>query len=368
MQPSGYVGIYRRSNRRAQRPVRGRSARRLFGLPALVLAACGGDVTPPSVDVPLLLELRGLRPLDPLTEGTYEGWVIVRGGEAVSAGRFDLPADGRVTLINPTAAPQSFLLTAEPPGDDDASPSDLKLLGGRFSAGDAVLDVTGSVTSGVALEPAPGTHVLFTPSDNAELGYPSHEDGGIWLFNIKGDTLDGSFFLTFTPLARGWIYEGWMVRDWGSAQALWLSYGKFEPDVVKKVRKRDDTGLGPFSGQLQYRDAMPDEIVFPGDDWLANPHGYPVPADLILPVDLNGCFRPPAECEAAGHEYGPSRWTHVISIEPRSELGENPWEARPFLVHPYRNAVGNGPPEEARTILYHPEGLPGGTVRLIPDG
>ncbi len=242
----------------------------LAGAAILLVAACGSDATRAEVDAPLRLELNGLRALHPQTEGTYQGWVIARDGHAVSAGRFVLPADGRVSLVNPIPDAESFLLTVEPPGDTDDSPSDLRLLGGRFVGGEAILDVAGFITSGIPLEPAPGTHVLFTPSDNAELGYPSYEDAGIWLFNIAGDTLDGSFFLTFTPLSRSWIYEGWLVRDRGSDTEVWLSYGKFEPDIVRKVRTRDDTGLGPFSGQLSYREAMQHEIVFPGDDWLAN--------------------------------------------------------------------------------------------------
>ncbi len=336
---------------------------------AVSVATCAGeDATRPSVDAELVLELRGLRTLDPTLDGTYEGWVVTSAGQAISAGRFALPADGRVALKNPTDAPESFLLTIEPPGDADNAPSDLKLLGGRFTGGSADLEVTGFLTSGVPLETSPGTHVLFTPSDNAELGYPSHEDAGIWLFNILGDTTDASFYLTFTPLSRGWIYEGWLVRDYGTANAVWLSYGKFEPDIVKKVRERDDTGLGPFSGQTRYREAMWEEIVFPGDDWLGNPHGYPVPGNLTLPVDLNGCFRPPSECEAAGHEYGPSRWTHVITIEPKSDLGEDPWRARPSVARPYRNPIGEGAPAEPRTIRFYPDELPGGTVRVASGG
>lgn len=344
----------------------GTGARPSRTLPALLLGllACGGDAAGPAEGDPLLLELHGLRALDAGMEGTYEGWVIGDGGRAASAGRFTLPAHGEVELESPVRGARSFLLTVEPPGDDDGEPSDLGLLAGDFQGGEATLDIVGVVTSGAPLEPEPGTHVLFTPSDNQEVGYPSHEDAGIWLFNIQGDTLDGSFYLDFTPLSRGWIYEGWLVRDRGTGDAVWLSYGKFEPDVRRKVKTRDNTGLGPFSGQLEYRDALPFEVVFPGDDWVANPHGYPVPGDIHLPVDLNGCFRPVEECEAAGHEYGPSRWTHVITVEPRTDMEEEPWAAEPFLVRPYRNPIGEGPPEEPRTILYAPGELPGGLVRV----
>ncbi|HZD03582.1 MAG TPA: anti-sigma factor, partial [Longimicrobiales bacterium] len=164
-----------------------------LALAVVLVVGCGGDSTGPAPGAPLTLQLHGLRALDAGTEGTYEGWLVDGGGRATSAGRFDLPASGRVTLEAPAAPASAFLLTVEPPGDEDGVPSDLKLLTGPFRGGEAVLGVTGAVTSGVPLEPEPGTHVLFTPSDNAELGYPSHEDAGIWLFNIKGDTLDGSF-------------------------------------------------------------------------------------------------------------------------------------------------------------------------------
>ncbi|NIQ59452.1 MAG: hypothetical protein GWN71_40710, partial [Gammaproteobacteria bacterium] len=70
------------------------------------------------------------------------------------------------------------------------------------------------------------------------------------LQNLKGDTADGSFFLSFTPLTRGWVYEGWVVRDHGSPEAVWVSYGKFTPNSFRRQDRRDDTGLGPFSGQL----------------------------------------------------------------------------------------------------------------------
>lgn len=231
--------------------------------------------------------------------------------------------------------------------------------------GTAELGVNRYVTAGIPLEEQPGTHALFTPSDNAELGYPSYEDAGIWLFNLGGDTLDGSFYLTFTPLTSGWVYEGWAVRDYGTPEAVWVSYGKFSPNNFRKQDTRDDTGLGPFSGQPDYERAMPEEIDMPGDDWVSNPNGYPVPGGLELPFDLNGCSAEPAACTAAGQEPGPSRWTHVITIEPKADEDEEAWLARPFLLQPYRNAFGEGAPAEPRVIEFHAELLPHGAAMLV---
>lgn len=328
-------------------------------LGALLVAACGEEgVGPPAGTTDVVLELTGLRALDSVAEGTYEAWAVAADGRIASAGRFSLPLDGPLVVVSPIGAPAHFMITVEPPGDADDRPSPHKLLGGRFTGATAVLDINRYVTAGIPLEPAPGTHVLFTPSDNAELGYPSHEDAGIWLFNIRGDTLDGSFYLTFTPLTAGWSYEGWVVRDYASDSAVWLSYGKFAPDQFRKANTRDDTGLGPYSGQLDYRQAMPQEIRFPGDDWVANPYGEPVPGDVALPIDLNG----------GGPAALPSRWTHVITIEPwgPDRDPEMPRDARPFLLAPYSNPIGQGRPEEPRTIEYHAELLPTGIATLAP--
>ncbi|MGH7698957.1 MAG: anti-sigma factor [Gemmatimonadales bacterium] len=302
------------------------------------------------------LALSGLRALDRASEGTYEAWAVGSDGSITSAGRFDWTLDGQTVVTSPIRNPTDFMITVEPPGDDDAHPSPHKLLGGAFVDGVAVLDVNRYVTAGIPLEPKPGTHVLFTPSDNAELGYPSYEDAGIWVFNIGEDQEDGSFFITLTPLTAGWTYEGWVVRDYNTAGAVWVSYGKFAPDNFRRVNRRDDTGLGPYSGQIDYRYVMPQEIVMPGDDWLANPQSLPVPGGLTLPFDLNG--------NAA--QGAPSRWTHVITIEPwgRNREPEMPYDARPFLLQPYRNPIGEGGPEVPRVIEFYPGALPRGTATL----
>lgn len=348
-----------------------RAVRRVLAVAAVpVLAACGDAAGPDPGMIDVELSFEGLRALDPEREGSYEAWAVGGEGEMVSAGRFDAPPEKPFTLGAVPADPEHIVITVEPPGDDDESPSEQELLGGPVRDGGAALDAEDYVTAGVPFEESPGTHVLFTPSDNGELGYPSNEDAGIWLFNITGDTLDGSFHLTFTLLSRGWIYEGWMVHDYGTDDAVWVSYGKFEPDHFRRASSRDRTGAGPFSGQIDYEHALPEEVIMPGDDWVANPFGHPVPGGLELPFDLNGCLASAAECEEAGQAPGPSRWTHVITVEPAWDEGEphvGPDGPRPFLLQPYRNPIGEGTPATPRTIEFHPELLPRGTAVIRPS-
>lgn len=334
---------------------------RLCPVALLALSACVGEVV--NVldvrEVAVELTLSGLRTLDPDIEGTYEAWGIDPAGTIVQAGRFRLPSEGSVNLTwRGDVDPQHLMITVEPPGDMDSRPSPHKLLGGRFDGTSAVLGVTRYVTVGIPLEPRPGTHVLATPTDDADNGYPSGEDGGLWLYNASGDTLDGSYYLDFTPLTEGWRYEGWIVRNYGAPDALWISYGKFRPDGFRQTNQRDDTGLGFFSGRLDHEFALALQVRVPGDDWLDNPLDYPVPGGLTLPLDLNG----------DANRGVTSEWTHVITIEPwgPNRDPEVPGANRPFFLQPYRNVIGEAPPNEPRVIEYFPELLPTGTATIRP--
>lgn len=345
---------------------------------AVLASACGDDaVGPPVLDpVDLLLTVENLHPLDPETEGTYEGWVVDSEGTTRSAGRFAVtgPGETEVVLESPVRNPVEVYLSVQPPGESGSGPSDHRLIGGKVSGGAADLGHISYLTPGVPLVEEPGTHALFTPSDNAELGYPSNEDAGIWLFNIQpdsgvADSLNPHFFLKFTPLPRGWTYEGWVVRDFGSESAVWLSYGKFEVDGLpgpmhQRARFRTDTGLGPFSGRIDYVSAMEEEVTMPGGDWVANPLALPVPGGLDLPLDLNGCLGTESYCRDTGQEVGPSRYTHVITIEPARDRGEDPWHARPFFLRPYRNPIGEGGASTPRVIGFFPGDLPRGRAVL----
>lgn len=325
---------------------------------ALAVAGCTESATAPDeAATSLEIVLDGAPALEP-SAGNYEAWVVGADGTIRSAGRFEAAGDGRITTPSPVARPEHVMITVEPPGDSDDRPSEQKLIGGRVDGTTAELTIDRYLTAGVPLVQEPGTHALFTPSDNPELGYPSNEDGGIWLFNVRGDTVAGDFYLRFSNLSRGWTYEGWVVRDVGTPDACWLSYGKFTPDSRGKLKGRDDLGLGPYSGRIDYRRAMPEEIDMPGGDFVGNPHGLPAPCGLEPPLDLNGDRN-------AGVE---SRWTHVITIEPRTEDDEPDVGREPFFLRPYRNEIGQGFADEPRAIEYHPGTFPRGKARIVERG
>ena len=235
----------------------------------------------------------------------------------------------------------AFVVSVEPPNDRDPAISGQRLLGGTFRGGNAELSVIGAVTAGdLPLRVRPGQFTMFTPSDNHFAGYPSNEHAGIWLFNpAPRQTDQNDHWVRLTQLAEGWTYEGWAVRDLGTASAVWLSYGKFRPNGAGVVNSRDDTGWGPFSGVRDFATAGEEE--YPGDDWISNPLGYPVPGNLALPVDLQ-------EKDASGA----ARWAHVITIEPASNRGEPIGTERPFLLQPYRDAFGDGRPGTAQSITF----------------
>lgn len=299
----------------------------------------------------LVLTPIALPALDPEREGHYEAWVIDGAGRAFSAGTFEPTGD--VVLVSPVGDVRGFEVTVEPPGDGDALPSERRLLRGVFRFGTADLAIAGAVTQGdLPLRETPGTFTMFSPSDNSWAGYPSHEESGVWLFNVRPrETPQNDAWVRLTQLQPGWTYEGWMVRDFDTADPIWLSYGKFRPDQTGAVSGRDDTGWGPFSGVLDFRTAGEEE--FPGDDWIANPLNFPFPATLTLPLNLR-------EHTASGA----SRWTHVITIEPASDRGEPIGDERPFILRPYHDPFGDGGPAEPRTITYYGANVPRGRVHV----
>jgi len=322
---------------------------------AVGIGACGGDTTAPSNSSAssISLSFSGLRALDPATEGVYEAWIVDGAGAFRSAGRF---ASGTAaTLALPSAASngREVWITVEPPGDNDATPSAQRLLRGTLSGNRADLSIVGAVTQGsLTLRERPGQFTMFSPSDNALDGYPSYEESGVWLFNMQPRQTDqGDMWVRLTQLGDGWTYEGWMVRDIGQPNAIWLSYGKFRPDYTGAVNSRDDTGWGPYSGVLDFRTDGEEE--FPGDDWISNPLGYPLPTGLSLPLNLR-------ETTTAGAP----RWTHVITIEPGWNRGEAIGSERPFIIRPYQDPFGDGGPGIPRAITFRPENVPTGHAEL----
>lgn len=299
-----------------------------------------------------MLALTGLPVLDAAREGSYEAWIVDQAGQAHSAGRF-APEAVTLTLASPVDYPASVLITVEPPLDTDAQPSTQRLLQGTFSGTRATLSIIGAVTQGdLPLRDSPGQFTIFTPSDNAANSYPSHEEAGIWLFNMAPfDTPQSDMWVRLTQLQLGWIYEGWVVRDFGVPGAIWFAYGKFLPDQTGAVNARDDQGWGAFSGVLDF--ATEESEEFPGGDFISNPLNLPVPGNLSLPLNL-----------VEKSSTGASRWTHVITIEPSWNKGEALATERPFFLYPYSDPVGSGGPGVPRTITYNPQRVPVGTVEL----
>ncbi len=322
---------------------------------ALVGAGCGSDTTQPAPTnaTSVVLTLSGLRALDPAGEGSYEVWLVDRGGQWQSLGRLASAAGGTLPLAGAVAGASEIWVTVEPPGDHDATPSAQRLMRGTVTNGSAELSVVGALTqTNLPLRARPGQFTMFSPSDNALHGYPSHEESGIWLFNMQPASTDQrDMWVRLTQLQTGWTYEGWMVRDIGQPNAIWLSYGKFTPDYTGAVNSRDDSGWGPFSGVVDFRTDGEEE--FPGDDWISNPLNLPFPKELSLPLNLR-------ETDASGA----FRWTHVITIEPAWNRGEAVGAERPFFIRPYQDAFGGGAPGAPRSITYRAENLPTGRAQL----
>lgn len=315
-------------------------------------------------------------------EGRYEAWVVSRSGDTASLGVIEGGDAASLQTDLPVEAPAEVFVTVEPPGDTASGPSRYALMGGPVKGASAELSVRGYVTRGPDLEMTRevGTHVLFTPSDNSVNGYPSYEDGGIWVFNInvQGKPKDDEdicrdvndqnrFFLEFTPLRPGWMYEGWVVRDHGTSSAVWLSYGKFRVNSYGRANLQDNTGLGAWSGKERYVESdLAKNHCFPGDDWVAggseNPFGLTLPGDLEAPLDLNGNAEQGVE----------SRWSHVITVEPAFTVEEESpasgpgsvLSAEPFGVRPYFNEIGTAGPATAREIDFRAGEVPTGRVTI----
>jgi len=331
-----------------------RFARAVVAVSAVAALGCGGDGEPTgttgTTGTTLTLTVANLLPLDPTKDGHYQAWVLDRSGAARSLGPIDPRTGPTFTFPNPGGDVTSFLVTYQPRDNASPGPSPQRLLIGAFRNGSATLVVDGALTlNGSPLREKPGQFTMFSPSNNAKNGYPSAEEAGVWLFNMAPrETLQNDMWVRLTPLQTGWTYEGWMVRDIDTPNAIWLSYGKFLPDVTGAVNTRDDTGWGEFSGVTDY---LTGEEEFPGDDWISNPLGYQMPGGLALPLDLR-------EKTASGA----SRWTHLITVEPFTDRGEPVTTPRPFTVRPYRDAFGDGGPGAPRTITFHADGVPRGHV------
>jgi len=328
----------------------------MLGAACVAVAACGAggvaDSTRPGpTPASSVTFALAVPPLDPIRDGSYEAWLVSASGARASLGRYADGAERSVPL--PSGTWTVVEVTVEPPADADPMPSAQTLLRGQLRDGRASLNIEGAVTQGMLpLREAPGQFTMFSPSDNEANGYPSHEEAGVWLFNMApASTVQKDYYVRLAQLQAGWQYEGWMVRDLGVPAAIWLSYGKFVPDWTGALNRADDTGWGPYSGVTDFRTARLED--FPGDDWISNPLAFPWNPALPLPLDLR-------EKDASGR----LRWTHVISIEPARDLGEPIASERPFVLRPYVDSFGDAGPGVARTLTLRTSSIPTGTAEL----
>jgi hypothetical protein len=304
----------------------------------LACAACAGDAAGPAENAALVLEVEGLPALDPASEGSYALWIEAAGSARRAAVFNGGTAATRIPFALPVARPVRAFITLEPAGDRDDVPSRFVFLEGSFEGARAELRLEGSVTNGQPLEAQPGAHSLFTSSNNVALGYPSFENAGLWLFNIfPSQNAHGTREVKLTPLRAAWTYEGWIVLRHGSTDAVWISYGKYRPDEHGLLTSRDNTGSGPFSGDVDYVNAGIEDV--PGDEWTTNLFELAVPDGLTLPLMLD-----------AVDGGGAAVWTHVITVEPAFDESEPLGEERPF-VPLYANPIGAGGPQMPRRIL-----------------
>jgi hypothetical protein len=312
---------------------------RSCALVAAVVGAACGETTGPSLADGAILELEHLATPDPATEGHLELWLFADGAP-VSAGR--LAPDGDrivVELADVPARPDSAVVTLEPPGDASPGPSRYRLLRGRFRDGRAELGVEEALTNFFPLEEEPGAHSLYTTSNNAWAGYPSLEDCGMWLFNMFPATNPtGERWVQLTQLKAEWTYEGWIVYRPGTPGETWISYGKFRPDSRGFLTSRDNTGSGPFSGDLDFRNGGVEEV--PGDEWTTPNPDYSLPAPFEPPLDLNEM------------DDGVAVWHHAITIEPAFDESEPLRTETPFVLRPYGNPIGEGDAHVPRFIQF----------------
>jgi len=254
--------------------------------------ACSDDSTEPSRGRELSLTLQGLEPL--LNGFHYEAWALV-GGQALPAGKFNLDAQGRLVDLNGAvisngtlrqsrdiSGASAIVLTIEPSGDRDATPTATHVLAGAVSGGTATLSVASPMALGSDFAAAQGSFILATPTDSDS----GNERSGVWFISLaSGSPAAG---LTLPTLPAGWIYEGWAVVNGRP-----LTTGRF-------LNARAADNAAPFSGTL----AGP---PFPGEDYLRN-----APSGVTFPLDLRGA-------------------TIAITIEPEPDDAPAPFAFKPLL-------------------------------------
>ena len=221
----------------------------------------------------------------------YEGWLIVD-GTPVSTGKFDLDANGAIVDLNGKTIDSfdisldhdkttKFVLTLEPKGDTDTTPSSIKLIAGDLNADKTSATLSNNI--GADFSSVSGSYILATPTNGAN----TSENSGIWFLDPTGSAPVAGLNL---PDLTGtdWVYEGWVVMN-----GIPVSTGTFD-----MVSQEDDSDS--FSGS----EGGP---PFPGEDFLVS-----APSGLSFPTDISGS-------------------TAVISVEPRMDNSPAPFQFKPLV-------------------------------------
>lgn len=265
------------------------SRTRITALAALFLltAACAEDTdqdtAPDTAGSTLSLEFEALPDLG--ADFVYEGWIIVDDAP-VTTGRFtsdSMDLNFEVTASDAAAA-TAFVLTIEPAVGDDPGPSDVHVVAGDLVDGEAMLSIDHPAALDASFGDAEGSFILNTPSSG-----DTDDDfaQGIWWLD---PTMGPGPSLELPPLAKGWVYEGWVVFESGP-----VSTGRFT-----SMSGADSDGAGPTAGP----DSAP---PFPGQDYIdpaqnlvgltavisvePNPDNSPMPFDLkplVGPIEDEG--------------------------------------------------------------------------------
>ena len=163
--------------------------------------------------------------------------MIIADGQALTAGRFNVDAEGTADLTTfefdpeTVAATTKYVLTIEPAENDDPAPSKVHLVAGPFVDGTASLTVDDEAAIGTDFTDASGGFILETPTSES----PDDYANGIWWLD---PTAGPASAYDLPALPEGWAYEGWVVGADGP-----VSTGRFAT-----ADGADSDGAGPTAG------------------------------------------------------------------------------------------------------------------------
>ena len=220
----------------------------------------------------LYLGLNGVHPLP--ADYHYEGWAFVIEENTTvvrSTGKFNVDTEGDPVDLGGTiidgnlfttdfdlSTTLRFIITIEPPGDTDATPSSTRMLGGIIQDHEATLTASDEYGLDGRLSQAAGTYILSTPTD----GPDTNELSGLWFINLTAGPAGRGLRIQFP--VPGWKYQGWVLID-----GIPLSTG-----IVTGLSDSDDSSLyhGPLPG-----------YNYPGEDFITN-----APPGLTFPGSIAG--------------------------------------------------------------------------------